>query len=70
MCGSIQNATIRMRPYCITKTTGMATMAPSELAEKSTDINMLRETIELVAQHLMDLDVETFCDASYGQLTA
>ena len=40
-------------------------MALSELAENGTDIEMIRETIQHIAQHLMDLDVDTVCGTDY-----
>ena len=51
-------------------TTNKSTMALAELAEKGTDVDLLREMIQFVAQRLMDLDVETLCGAGYGERTA
>lgn len=51
-------------------TTNKRTMALTELAEKGADVDLLREMIQLVAQRLMELDVETLCGAGYGERTA
>ena len=47
-------------------TTKNTTMALAELAEKSADLDLLREMIQFVAQRLMDMDVETLCGAALG----
>ena len=51
-------------------TTTKTTMALAELAEKGSDVDLLREMIQFVAQRLMDMDVETLCGAGYGERTA
>lgn len=45
-------------------------MPHAELAEKSSDVDLLREMIQFVAQRLIDMDVETLCGADYGERTA
>jgi len=40
-------------------------MALTELAEKGPDVDVLRQMIQLVAQRLMDMDVEQLCGAGY-----
>ena len=42
----------------------------TELAEKESDINVLRPMIQYVAQRLMALDVEGLCRAEYGERSA
>ncbi len=39
----------------------------TELAEKGSDVDVLREMIQYVAQRLMDMDVEGRCSAGYGE---
>ena len=51
-------------------TTTKTTMALAELAEKGSDVDLLREMIQFVAQRLMDMDLETLCGAGYGERTA
>jgi len=50
-------------------TTTKTTMALAELAEKGADTDLLREMIQYVAQRLMDMDVESLCQAAYGERT-
>lgn len=40
-----------------------ATVALTELAEKGTDIDVLRQMVQFVVQRLMELDVESRCGA-------
>lgn len=42
-------------------------IALAELAEKGADADFLREMIQYVAQRLMDMDVESLCQAGYGE---
>ena len=42
----------------------------TELAEKGSDIDVLRPMIQYVAPRLMDLDVEGLCAAGYGERSA
>ncbi len=42
-----------------------ATVALTELAEKSSDANLLPQMIQFAAQRLMDLDVEALSGAGY-----
>ena len=44
-----------------------ATMALAELAEKGSDIDVLRQMVQFMAQRLMDMDVEGRCGASYDE---
>lgn len=46
-----------------------ATMALAELAEKGSDIDVLRQMAQFMAQRLMDMDVEGRCGASYDEKT-
>jgi putative transposase len=39
----------------------------TELTEKGSDVDLLRQMIQYVAQRLMDLDVESLCGAAYGE---
>lgn len=39
----------------------------TELTEKSSDVDVLRQMIQYVAPRLMDLDVESQCAAGYGE---
>jgi len=39
----------------------------TELTEKNSDVNVLRQMIQYVAPRLMDLDVESQCAAGYGE---
>ena len=50
-------------------TTTKTTIALAELAEKGADADLLREMIQHVAQRLMDMDVESLCQAAYGERT-
>jgi putative transposase len=50
-------------------TTTKKTIALAELAEKGADADLLREMIQYVAQRMMDLDVESLCQAAYGERT-
>ena len=51
-------------------TTNKGTMALVELAEKGADVDLLQEMIRFVAQRLMNMEVETLCEAGYGERTA
>jgi putative transposase len=44
-------------------------MALAELAEKGAEADLLREMIQYVAQRMMDLDVESLCQAAYAERT-
>ena len=44
-----------------------ATMALAELAEKGTDVDVLRQMVQFMAQRLMELDVEGRCGAGYDE---
>ena len=46
-----------------------ATMALAELVEKGSDIDVLRQMVQFMAQRLMDMDVEWRCGASYDEKT-
>lgn len=48
-------------------TTTKKTIALAELAEKGAEADLLREMIQYVAQRMMDLDVESLCQATYGE---
>jgi hypothetical protein len=56
--------------WSITMTTKKTTMALAELAEKGADGDLLRETIQFVAQRLMGMDVESLCAGAYGERTS
>ena len=43
------------------------TMALEELSEKGADVDLIREMIRHVAQRMMDMDVESLCEAAYGE---
>jgi putative transposase len=43
------------------------TMALAELAEKGADIDVLRQMVQLMAQRLMEIDVEGRCGAGYDE---
>ena len=47
-----------------------ATIALAELADKGADVNVLRQMVQFMAQRLMDMDVESLCDAGYDQKSA
>jgi putative transposase len=47
-----------------------ATMALAELVEKGSDVDMLRQMAQFMAQRLMDMDVEALCAAGYDQKSA
>ncbi len=49
----------------ITMTT--ATIALAELAEKGSDIDVLRQMVQFMAQRLMDMDIEGRCGAGYDE---
>ena len=51
-------------------TTTKITMALAELAEKGSDVDLLREMFQFVAQRLMDMDVETLCGANRRRVAA
>lgn len=51
-------------------TTTKKTIALAELVEKGADADLLREMIQYVAQRMMDMDVESLCQAAYGERTA
>ncbi len=42
-------------------------IALSELVEKGSDVDVLREMLQFVAQRMMDVDVEGRCGAGYGE---
>ena len=44
-----------------------ATIALAELAEKGSDIDVLRQMVQFMAQRLMDLDVQSRCGADYDE---
>jgi len=44
-----------------------ASIALTELAEKGSDVDFVREMLQFIAQRLMDLDVEGLCGAPYGE---
>lgn len=44
-----------------------ATMALAELAEKGSDIDVLRQMVQFMAQRLMDMDIEGRCGAGYDE---
>jgi putative transposase len=50
--------------------TTKTTIALAELAEKGADADLLRDMIQYVAQRMMDMDVESLCQAAYGERTA
>jgi len=50
-------------------TTAKKTIALAELVEKGADADLLREMIQHVAQRMMDMDVESLCQAAYGERT-
>jgi len=41
-------------------------IALSELLEKGSDTDLLREMIQHIVQRVMEMDVENICAASYG----
>ena len=43
------------------------TMALSELAEKGADADFIRQTLQHALQRLMEMDVESLCQAAYGE---
>lgn len=51
-------------------TTTKKTIALAELAEKGADAELLRDMIQYVAQRMMDMDVESLCQAAYGERSA
>lgn len=67
MCGSIQDAAIRMRPSSITMTTDRPRMALSELNGKNADVDLRQEMVQFAAQRLMGLDVGAMCGTGYGK---
>ena len=44
-----------------------ATIALAELAEKGSDIDVLRQMVQFMAQRLMDMDVQSRCGADYDE---
>lgn len=44
-----------------------ATIALSELAEKGADADFIRKTLQHALQRLMEMDVESLCQAAYGE---
>lgn len=44
-----------------------ATIALAELAEKGSDIDVLRQMVQFMAQRLMDMDIEGRCGAGYDE---
>jgi putative transposase len=51
-------------------TTTKKTIALAELVEKGADADLLREMLQYVAQRMMDMDVESLCQAAYGERKA
>jgi len=51
-------------------TTTKKTIALAELVEKGADADLLRDMIRYVAQRMMDMDVESLCQAAYRERTA
>ena len=51
-------------------TTTKKTIALAELVEKGADADLLRDMVQYVAQRMMDMDVESLCQAAYGERTA
>lgn len=47
-----------------------STIALAELVEKGADIDELRQMVQLMAQRLMEIDVERRCDAAYDAKSA
>jgi putative transposase len=47
--------------------TTKANISLTELAEKGGDADLLREMIQYIAQRMMDMDVESLCEAAYGE---
>ena len=47
-----------------------ATIALAELAEKGSDVDMLRQMVQFMAQRMMDMDVESLCGAGYDEKSA
>jgi uncharacterized low-complexity protein len=47
-----------------------STIALAELAEKGADVGVLRQTVQVMAQRLMELDVEGRCGAGYDEKSA
>ena len=43
------------------------TIALAELAEKGSDIDVLRQMVQFMAQRLMDMDIEGRCGAGYDE---
>ena len=46
-----------------------ATIALAELAEKGSDIDVLRQMVQFMAQRFMDMDIEGRCGAGYDEKT-
>ncbi len=46
-----------------------ASIALTELAEKGSDVDLVRDMLHLAAQKLMEMDVEGLCGAPYGERT-
>lgn len=51
-------------------TTTKQTIALADLVEKGADTDLLRDMVQYVAQRMMDMDVESLCQAAYGERTA
>jgi len=47
-----------------------STMAVTELVEKVSDVDVLRQIVQFMAQRLMEIDVEALCCASYSEKQA
>jgi len=47
-----------------------ATIALAELAEKGSDVDMLRQMVQFMARRMMDMDVESLCGAGYDEKSA
>ena len=46
-----------------------ASIALTELAEKGSDVDLVRDMLHLAAQKVMEMDVEALCGAPYGERT-
>ena len=60
---------VEVRPNNLTKGNTMttATIALAELAEKGSDIDVLRQMVQFMAQRLTDMDIEGRCGAGYDE---
>lgn len=46
-----------------------ASIALTELAEKGSDVDLVRDMLHLAAQKVMEMDVEALCGVPYGERT-